>query len=155
MKSDAKDVAAAIAKQPEPPQVKPAEPPVAPQPVAPPVFTTPPTPPQPKPAFAQSSTAPQPQPTFTKPATPPPLAAAPGINWEQFLGVKGFAYAGGIAAVLAVIFFVKYCFENSWITPALRVAIGFLTGTGLLVTGFWLHRKKDYIVGAQTLCATG
>src|SRR4051812_42962716 len=45
IKSAAESVAAAIAKEPEAPPIKPAEPPVAPQPVAPPVFTTPPTPP--------------------------------------------------------------------------------------------------------------
>ena len=89
----------------------------------------------------------------------PPLSSprktAPAFDWEQFLGVKGFAYAGGLAAFLGVVLFVKYSFDRNWITPELRVALGFLTGLGFLIGGAWLHRRKAYIIGAQTLCATG
>lgn len=81
--------------------------------------------------------------------------ATPVIDWEQFMGVKLFAWIGGLALFLGVAFFVKYSFERNWITPELRVTAGFLTGIGLLVGGIWLHRRKQYIVGAQSLCATG
>ena len=75
-----------------------------------------------------------------KAATPAPSAlesfteqAARGkINWEQFLGVRGLAYAGGLVAFLAVAFFVKYSFDNNLVPPELRVAIGFVAGLGLL-----------------------
>lgn len=70
------------------------------------------------------------------------------------MGVKLFAWIGGLALFLGVVFFVKYSFENNLISPELRVAIGFLTGLGLLVGGFILKRK-DYAVTSQTLCATG
>lgn len=71
------------------------------------------------------------------------------------MGVKMFAWVGGLALFLGVAFFVKYSFEHDLIPPELRVAIGFLTGLGLLVGGVFLHRRKQYIVGAQALCATG
>jgi uncharacterized membrane protein len=77
------------------------------------------------------------------------------INWEQFVGVKLLMWVGGLAAFLTVVFAVKYSFERNWITPALRVAAGFLTGIGLLASGVVIHRRKQYIVGAQTFCATG
>ncbi len=35
------------------------------------------------------------------------------------------------------------------------MAFGFITGIGLLGGGVALHRRKQYAVGAQTLCATG
>src|SRR5204862_6362188 len=81
---------------------------------------------------------------------PPPRP----IDWEQFMGAKMFAWIGGFALFLGVAFFVKYSFEHNLIPPELRVAIGFLTGIALVVGGVALKRK-EYVVTAQTLCATG
>ena len=106
-------------------------------------------------------------PLLTPPAIPPPPVMVPRepsragptiwdtINWEQFLGVKFFAWIGGLALFLAVVFFVKYAFEHNLISPALRVAAGFLVGVGLLGGGALLHRREQYTVGAQALCGTG
>ena len=81
-------------------------------------------------------------------------AARPAIDWEQFMGAKLFAWLGGFALFLGVAFFVKYSFEHNLISPELRVAIGFLTGLGLLIGGVFL-KQRAYAVTAQTLCATG
>src|SRR5208282_3297815 len=90
-----------------------------------------------------------------EPAAVPPLLrpTGPAINWEQFLGVKGFAWAAGLAFFLCVAFAIKYSFDHNLISPGLRMAFGFLTGIALLIGGAWLHRRKQYAVGAQTLCA--
>src|SRR6266480_1127687 len=80
--------------------------------------------------------------------------AARTIDWEQFMGAKMFAWIGGFALFLGVAFFVKYSFEHNLIPPELRVAIGFLTGIVLVVGGVALKRKEN-VVTAQTLCATG
>src|SRR5437764_1585631 len=82
---------------------------------------------------------------------PPP---APTIDWEQFMGAKMFAWVGGFALFLGVAFFVKYSFEHNLIQPELRVAIGFLAGIALVIGGVALKRKEN-VVTAQTLCATG
>jgi len=131
------------------------------------VAEAPPIPPLPKPvAVPKPVISPQPPPIIAPPPvsaapTPPRLAptaprpAVPTINWEQFLGVKGFAYAAGLALFLCVAFAIKYSFDHNLISPELRMAFGFLTGLALLVGGAWLHRRKQYTVGAQTLCATG
>jgi uncharacterized membrane protein len=70
------------------------------------------------------------------------------------MGVKGCAWLGGLALFLGVAFFVKYSFDNNLVPPQLRVAIGFLTGLGLLVGGVVLSRK-NFPALSQTLCATG
>ena len=150
---------------------KPPEP--APKPAPAPVAATikvaevPPIPPLPKPVAAPRPVVPpQPPPIVAAPPvfaapTPPRLAptaprpAVPAINWEQFLGVKGFAYAAGLAFFLGTAFAIKYSFDHNLISPELRMAFGFLTGVALLISGSWLHRRKQYTVGAQTLCATG
>src|SRR5487761_2672896 len=77
------------------------------------------------------------------------------FNWEQFMGVKLFAWIGGFALFLGVVFFVKYAFDHNLIPAEVRVTLGFLAGAGLLAGGAWLQRKRAYTVTAQTLCATG
>src|SRR2546427_5198533 len=69
------------------------------------------------------------------PAKQAPKEIIPAINWEQFMGVKLFAWAGGLALFLGVALFVKYSFDNNLVPPELRVALGFLAGLGLLVGG--------------------
>jgi uncharacterized membrane protein len=101
----------------------------------------------------EASLAPPPV-ALTPPAPRPPLAAAPLINWELFMGVKLAAWIGGLALFLAVAFFVKYSFENNLVPPEVRVAIGFLIGAGLVAGGVRLTAKR-YAVTAQTLCASG
>src|SRR5207302_8103578 len=101
------------------------------------------------------------------PAYPPPLdrpepetagkrpgELIPAINWEQFMGVKLFAWIGGLALFLGVAFFVKYSFENNLVSVQLRVTIGYLIGAGLIGVGLWLSRAR-HAVTVQTLCATG
>jgi uncharacterized membrane protein len=105
---------------------------------------------------------------------PPPLPARPKlVDWEKpeappetvqpqepfslekFMGVKLFAWLGGVAMFFGVIFFVKYAFENNLISPALRITLGFVTGSALLIGGLLTHRLERYRVLAQAFCATG
>lgn len=96
-------------------------------------------------------------------ATPPPrvtktavsVPKVPAMNLEQFMGVKLFAWLGGLALFFGIGFFIKYSFEHNLIPPAVRVAIGFVVGAALLVAGVVVHKKKAYIVLAQTFCASG
>lgn len=92
------------------------------------------------------------------PAVPPPLPQVPApatpFNWEAFMGVKLFAWLGGLALFLGVVFLVKYSFENNLITPLGRIVIGGIVGLALVATGWWLARGR-YRVTAQSLCATG
>jgi len=128
-----------------PAPVAPPQPAATPQPVislpSPPVATPPPIP-----VAAATPKSP--------PAFEPSPSPAPKINWEQFMGVKGFAWIGGLALFLGVAFFVKYSFDNNLVPPELRVAIGFLTGLGLLVGGVVMSRR-NFPALSQTLCATG
>ena len=84
----------------------------------------------------------------------PARIAEPKINWERFLGVNLFAWVGGLALFLGVAFFIKYAFDHDLISPAMRVAMGFAVGLGILVTGLRLSRER-YAATVQTLCASG
>jgi type II secretory pathway pseudopilin PulG len=145
---------AAAAPQPEPLAPAPIEPPkpiIVPQsivpPVPPPIVTPPPLSSEPQPVLLETL---PPLSTVPEPLRQP----SPKINWEQFMGVKGFAWLGGFALFLGVAFFVKYSFDNNLVPPELRVAIGFLAGLGLLVGGV-VTSRRNILVLSQTLCATG
>jgi uncharacterized membrane protein len=89
------------------------------------------------------------------PASPPAVAAAaPAVNWEHLMGVKGLAWIGGFTFFLGVIFAIQYSFSHHLLSPGLQAAFGFLTGLGVLITGIVLSRKK-FPTLSQTLCATG
>ncbi len=90
-----------------------------------------------------------------RPPQPPRLHPAPPVNLEQFMGAKLFAWVGGLALFLGILFFVKLSIERGWISPAMRTAIGFAIGAGLLAAGNLVHQRKQYWTLAQTLSATG
>jgi len=97
-------------------------------------------------------------------ATPPPsrdawrdLAAAPAallekIDWEQIIGVKLFSAVAAIALVLAAIFFLRYSLDRGWLAPIVRVAIGVIVGTSLVVV-CELRAAHRYRVTANALDA--
>jgi len=99
-----------------------------------------------------------PPPVASAPVVAPPAkvesTSAPTFNLESLLGVKLFAWIGGLALFLGVVFFVKYAFENNWITPAMRVVAGAIVGAVLIVVSL-LKQLRRYRVPAQSLCATG
>ncbi len=98
-----------------------------------------------KPPVAPSDRAP------TEPVAKPFLAR---VNWEQFLGVKLFAWAAGLALFLGAGFFLKWSFDHGLITPPVRVAMGFVTGIGLVVAGLRIPKQR-YNTLAQALIAAG
>jgi uncharacterized membrane protein len=114
-----------------------------------------PQPAPPKPAI------PPPLPAFLKPPPPVPPAvkvpepeAVSPVNWESIFGVKLFAWVGGFALFLGVVFFVKYAFENNLITPLMRIIGGGIVGT-LLVGASLFPGVRRYRVPAQSVCTTG
>jgi uncharacterized membrane protein len=115
------------AKIPTPHPPAPASAP-APAPEPPPHPTTPPrtTAPPPRP-----TPPPPPPPRATVPPPPPPTPSKP-FDWEALIGVKLFSWIGGIALVLAAIFFLSYSVQHGWIKPWLRASIGLATGTALI-----------------------
>ena len=120
---------------------------------------------KPVPATPQPAVTPPLPPVWVAPDFPPrlleprmasrsPRQPAPKINWEQFMGVKGFAWIGGFTLFLGVVFAIQYAFAHHLIRPEFQAAFGFLAGLGLLVVGVAMSRKNIPAL-SQTLCATG
>jgi len=77
-----------------------------------------------------------------------------GIDWERFVGVKLFSWIAAIALVVAGVYFLKYSMDHGWLAPPIRMAIGILTGVGLLVV-CELKAARRYAVTANALDAAG
>jgi uncharacterized membrane protein len=56
----------------------------------------------------------------------------PSIDVEAIIGGKWLNAIGLAAMLLATAFFLKFAFDNNWIGPIGRVALGLLGGTGLI-----------------------
>lgn len=125
---------------------------------------------EPKPAPAQPVPAPPPQPpaAATVPTLPPPpipqfphpreVAALPkvfvapplhssrpksssSLDLETLIGGRWLNRIGIVAIIGAVTFFLKYAFDNNWIGPSGRVAIGVLLGAAMLPWSQWLLQR--------------
>jgi len=83
-----------------------------------------------------------------------PRSDKPSISWEQFAGIKLFAWIGGFAAFLGIIFFTKYAIDNNMISPLIRVCAGFVAGVALLCTGV-LTKSERLKTTANVLSAVG
>ena len=94
-----------------------------------------------------------------KPAGLPPLFIAPPPSrtrgeWEALIGGKLLNRIGALALIIGVGFFLKYAFDNNWITETMRVVIGFVIGAGLLVGAARAYRSSLEVF-AQGLVGAG
>ncbi len=83
-----------------------------------------------------------------------PAASRPPIQWELLIGQKAFGWVAVVLSIFTAAFFLKYAYENNWIGPVGRVAIGVLAGTALMVVGHRYHRRGAAIF-SQMLAACG
>ncbi len=120
----------------------------------PPQNTEPPTVPDIQEVWLPSAITSPPQvappPSFLPPPppVPQPKAARTNAELEMLLGGKLLNRIGAIATVLGVMFFLKYAIDNNWISEWMRVIIGVVVSTALIVVADRL-RKKDYVLIAQ------
>jgi len=77
-------------------------------------------------------------------AAPPLHASQPkssSLDWETIIGGRWMNRIGIVALIGATTFFLKYAFDNNWIGPSGRVAIGILLGASMLPWSQWLLRR--------------
>src|SRR5260370_9632032 len=99
-------------------------------------------------------------PTSRPPGLSTPAASKAGdANLEKKIGQYWLNRIGIVAILVGVSYFLKYAFENNWIGPGGRIAIGLLAGIGVLILGerFRSRGDKEFshflkAVGRGTLC---
>lgn len=78
----------------------------------------------------------------------------PAIDWENLVGVRLFSWMAGIMLAIAAILFLRHSIQHGWLGAPVRMAIGILTGAGLLVA-CELKAARRYPVTANALDAAG
>src|SRR3984957_17487768 len=103
-----------------------------------------PPPPPSRVAVPSVPLSPQTSPHAASPRQTPPLtlastaASRPDSDVETLIAGHWFYYLGILALAVAVAFFLKYAFDNDWIGPTGRVAIGLLIGSALFPLSQWI-----------------
>lgn len=99
--------------------------------------------------------------TFNEKTLPPPKIAASfqqesstPVGWETFIGQKAFGWVAAVLFLFSATFFLRYAYQNNWISPAGRVAIAEMFGAGLVFVGarYWLTGWQRF---ASMLLSTG
>ena len=73
---------------------------------------------------------------------------------ERYVGQRVIGWAAVSLAIFAIGFFIKYAYENGWIIPEGRVAIGEIIGLGLVAAG-WRQYRRGNALGSQMLLGCG
>ena len=128
---------------PKPPAV--AKPPQVAAPSPAPASRLEPLPPHARPAISLGGTLPAPGKSAVEPE-PADLETMIGGRWLNRIGI--------LALLLAVSFFLKYAFDNNWIGPSGRVAIGILLGSALIPWSDWLL-ERGYKYFSEGIAALG
>ncbi|MBU3741538.1 MAG: DUF2339 domain-containing protein [Candidatus Kapabacteria bacterium] len=121
----------------------------------------------------QQPTAPPPPPPPTavhQPVPPPPIPMPIGMQGarpqpspgrtrsraevELLVGGTWLSRIGAVALVIGTLFFLKYAFDNGWISEWMRVAIGLGVGSALLAGAERWHRRGLSLF-AQGLAGAG
>ena len=63
------------------------------------------------------------------------------LDWETIIGGRWLNRIGIVALITATSFFLKYAFDNNWIGPSGRVAVGLVLGASMLPWSQWLLRR--------------
>jgi uncharacterized membrane protein len=94
------------------------------------------------------------------PPQPPPLVPPPSPpsrtreEWEALIGGKLLNRIGALALVIGIGFFLKYAFDNNWLSETVRVVLGAVAGF-LLLAGAARSRKSGLLIFAQGLVGAG
>ncbi len=85
---------------------------------------------------------------------PPPPPSRSREEWEALIGGKLLNRVGSVALIFALAFFLKYAFDNAWITETTRLGIGVAVGAICLV-GAARSAAKGYQIFSQGLVGAG
>jgi uncharacterized membrane protein len=106
------------------------------------------------PAFRHRSDPPPSQPPpGDRPPPPPSMNPISRIEFERLFGGRVFAWMGGLAVLLGVVFFLRSAVDSSWFTEEVRTLMGAVGSFLLLVFGVWLHERRGHLEVARALVA--
>jgi uncharacterized membrane protein len=94
-------------------------------------------------------------PALQAPASEPVDAQhAEAESLEQRIGGRWLLYAGIAALILGISYFIKFAFDNGWVSEPLRVVVGLAAGVALITGGLRFSRQGLGLFG-QVLTGGG
>ncbi len=78
-------------------------------------------------------------------------ASEPGIDWEKLIGEKWMTWVGGFTLLLAIGFAVQWAWATFEVPDWIQVTGMHLLGIGLLLAGYFFHRRKLPLTGQAIL----
>jgi uncharacterized membrane protein len=110
----------------------------------------------PVPPFLNRTSTPDrtPSPTVPQPKSVAKKVMEPERNLESVIAGRWLNRVGLLLVLIATAFGLKYAFDNEWIGPAGRVALGLITGVSLMIFSQWL-RSRGYRYFAEGITALG
>jgi uncharacterized membrane protein len=101
---------------------------------------------------AQSAAKISPAPQATLRTAPPQVrSTAPSASFEETVGAHWFQWLGIGALIIALVFFLKWAFDNGIIGPSGRTMIGYILAIGAMGAGHVLRKRY----GSWALTFTG
>jgi uncharacterized membrane protein len=104
---------------------------------------------------------PEPFPQARSPAVPAPPRELvlpepkPAFDLEELLGGRVLGWVGGIAVVIAAVFFVVMAVRNGWIGVDARMELAFAAAAALVAFGVWLYERRGQTQAALATVAAG
>jgi uncharacterized membrane protein len=74
---------------------------------------------------------------------PAPARAGKAFDFEKLVGVRLFAWLGGLGLFIGAAFFLEYSIEHDLISPPLRIGIGLVAGAAAVLIGDIIRGKAD------------
>jgi len=105
--------------------------------------------------LALSETPAAPRAPFPAPAPAPASPAREPLDLEELLGGRVLAWVGGVAVVLAAVFFLAMAIHDGWIDEPTRVVLAFAASAVLTALGVWLYEAKGRTQAARAAVAAG
>jgi uncharacterized membrane protein len=87
------------------------------------------------------------------PPPPPPSNPITRIEFERIFGGRVFAWMGGLAVLLGVVFFLRSAVDSSWFGEEVRTLMGAIGSLLLLAFGVWLHERRGHFEVARAAVA--
>jgi uncharacterized membrane protein len=114
-----------------------------------PVVETAPAPPPPGPPPVERAPPPE------APSPAPPMPPHRAFDLEQRIGARWATWVGIVAILVGIALFLKWAFDNAFLGPAARVALGLVAGLVMLGGGMLLHRRRDVPYLSEGLAGGG
>lgn len=110
--------------------------------------------------FPPAHTEPQPQPAIRHAAPvarPEPVQPSPGLprrDLEELVGGRVLAWVGSFAILVGILFLLGIAIDRGWIDEPMRIVLGLLGSTSLLLAGVWLYERKGRTEAALAAVAS-